>query len=97
MLLSGNANSSLFPNDCDPDLARIAHVLFNFLGNILAEQKNRIVIDLIAVDHNPNFPPGLNGIGPVNAVKIGGDFLQFFKALDSDMPSAVVAVTVKYF
>lgn len=69
-------------DDGDADLARIGQILFDLFSNIFAKDIRGVVVHVIGIDHDPDFAPGLNGIGLSHPVEAGGDAFQFFEALD---------------
>jgi len=71
-----------FTDDGHSYLPRVLHGLFDFLGNVARQPGGFKVINLIRLDDDTHFTPGLDGIGLQNAFESGRHILQDADALD---------------
>ena len=63
-------------------MARIFQVALDLLADIPGQQDHFVVADDFRLDHNADFPAGLDGIAAVHTLKGGGHFFQLLQTLN---------------
>ena len=81
-MLLGEAHRAALADDRDADLAGVGEIFFYFPGDVPAQQVSGVIVHIIGIDHDAEFPPGLDGVGLGNAVKGSGNVFQILKTLD---------------
>src|SRR6266545_3999347 len=66
----------------DLDLARVLELLLHLFGDVAGHHLSLEVVDVDGLDHHPDLPPGLHGIGLLHPGVGGADLLQPLQALD---------------
>src|SRR5690606_37488911 len=56
-----------FADDYDFDLARVLNLLLDLLDDVLHQEVGLAIVDLIRLDHDADFPAGLDGVGLFHA------------------------------
>src|SRR5208282_3182144 len=87
MFMPGAASAGVLyrpglPDDGNLDLAGIAEVLLDLFSHLPAQQCGFLVVDLIRLHDEPDFPARLDGVGFTDAAEGEGHLLQVFQALD---------------
>src|SRR5438552_11733185 len=66
----------------DPDLAGVAQLTLDALGDVAGHELRGRVVDLVWTDQDPDLPAGLDRIRLLDALEGVGDLLQLLQALD---------------
>jgi hypothetical protein len=64
------------------DLARVLELLLDLAGDLVREQRQRVVVDRAGRDHDPDLAAGLHRVDLVDALVALGDLLELAQALD---------------
>jgi hypothetical protein len=82
--LSREVNGPRLPDHRDLDLTGVLELVLDPPGDILRQPDRGFVGDAIALDHDPDFAPGLKGEGFRDAFERIGDPFQFLERLTYD-------------
>ena len=73
---AGELGGAGFPDDRDPDLARVGEFLFHLLGHVPRDHLGLDIVHPLRLDHDPDLPARLHGEHLLHPGLGGGDLLQ---------------------
>src|SRR5215211_1187150 len=80
--LPGVVRRTALADDRDLDLARVLDLLLHVAGDLVAEQRGAVVVDVVGPHDHADLPPGVHRIDLLDAVVALGDRLELVKPLD---------------